>query len=184
MKVKETEIKGLLILEPQIFEDTRGYFYESFNKKIFTEHGIDNDFVQDNQSKSAHGVLRGLHYQLNPYAQAKLVRVLSGEVLDIAVDIRKGSPTYLHWHAERLSAENKRQIFVPRGFAHGFIVLSDSAEFFYKCDNFYSKGHEAGIKYDDPDLSIDWQLDANHINLSEKDNLLPYLKEAKNNFTF
>lgn len=182
MNVIETTIKGLLIIEPAVFEDNRGYFFESYNEKVFKERDINSNFVQDNQSKSTYGVLRGLHYQLEPFSQAKLVRVLRGAVLDIAVDIRQNSPTYKQWEAVELSAENKRQMYIPRGFAHGFLVLSDTAEFFYKCDNFYSKAHEAGIRYDDPELNIDWLISSEKILLSEKDNQLPVFHEAQNNF--
>ncbi|MFI5171057.1 MAG: dTDP-4-dehydrorhamnose 3,5-epimerase [Chitinophagales bacterium] len=178
----DTNISGVFIFEPKVFEDERGYFYESFNANVFAEKGITTAFVQDNQSKSSHGVLRGLHYQLNPFAQAKLVRVISGEVLDVAVDIRKGSSTYGKHVSVILSAENKKQIFIPRGFAHGFIVLSETAEFFYKCDNYYSKEHDAGIIYNDPALNIDWQIDLSKLNISEKDKNLPLFSESKNNF--
>lgn len=184
MKVKETAIEGLLIIEPGIYEDNRGYFYESYNKEALSTYGIDAEFVQDNISHSRHGVLRGMHYQAEPYAQAKLVRVLSGEVLDIAVDIRKGSPTFGKWVSVVLSAENKRQFYIPRGFAHGFLVRSASADFFYKCDNFYSKEHESGFRFDDPGININWDFDPARIILSEKDQQLPPLAEARNNFDF
>lgn len=181
----KTEISGLLIFEPKVFEDERGYFFESFNNKVFKEAlGEEIYFVQDNQSKSEYGVLRGLHYQLNPMAQAKLVRVLSGDVLDIAVDLRKGSPTYLKSFSLVLSAEKKNQLFIPRGFAHGFVVLSSTAEFFYKCDNYYSPTHEAGIRYNDPELNIDWQVPHNKITVSKKDAEAPFVSFAKHNFTY
>ena len=141
----DTPIPGLFVFEPKVFEDARGYFFESFNASVFSEKGINVNFVQDNQSKSTYGILRGLHYQLDPFAQAKLVRVISGEVLDVAVDVRQGSPTFGQHYGIILSAENKKQLYIPRGFAHGFVVLSETAEFFYKCDNFYSKEHDAGI---------------------------------------
>ncbi len=184
MTITKTYIPGLLIIEPKVLEDARGYFYESYNQRVLEEHGVPNNFVQDNQSKSVFGVLRGLHYQLEPFAQAKLVRVLQGEVLDVAVDLRKGSPTYLKWQGEILSAENRKQMFIPRGFAHGFVVLSETAEFFYKCDNFYSREHDAGIRYDDPGLNIDWQVAKDKMILSEKDRNLPYLRDAKKNFEY
>lgn len=184
MTITKTFIPGLLIIEPEVLTDNRGYFYESYNQRELKRHNIPNVFVQDNQSKSVFGVLRGLHYQIDPFAQAKLVRVLQGEVFDVAVDLRQGSPTYLKWEGEILSAENKKQMFIPRGFAHGFIVLSETAEFFYKCDNFYSREHEAGIRYDDPQLNIDWQIAKEKIILSEKDRKLPYLRDAVKNFTF
>lgn len=180
----ETPIQDLLIFEPKIFEDARGYFFESFNSAVFAEKSINTNFVQDNQSKSTYGVLRGLHYQLNPFSQAKLVRVISGEVLDVAVDIRQNSRTYGKHFSIILSAENKKQLYIPRGFAHGFVVLSETAEFFYKCDNFYSKDFDAGIIYNDPELNIDWKIDATKLIVSEKDANLPLFKEAKNNFKF
>lgn len=178
----ETPIQDLLIFEPKIFEDARGYFFESFNSAVFAEKSINTNFVQDNQSKSTYGVLRGLHYQLNPFSQAKLVRVISGEVLDVAVDIRQNSRTYGKHFSIILSAENKKQLYIPRGFAHGFVVLSETAEFFYKCDNFYSKEHDAGIIYNDPSLKIDWKLKHDEILVSEKDKNLPEFKSSKNNF--
>ena len=169
----ETGIPDLKVFEPKVWHDERGYFYEAYNANIFKEAGIDAQFVQDNQARSTFGVLRGLHYQVEPFAQAKLVRVIEGEVLDIVVDIRENSPTYGRWYGVRLSAENKRQLFVPRGFAHGYVVLSETAEFFYKCDNFYSKAHEGGIRWDDPTLNIDWEIDTMDVILSEKDKILP-----------
>lgn len=169
-----TPIPGLLVFEPQVWADERGYFFEAFNAETFKAAGIEANFVQDNQARSTFGVLRGLHYQLDSFAQAKLVRVLEGEVLDVVVDIRPQSPTYGQSYSLRLSAENKKQLFVPRGFAHGYVVLSPTAEFFYKCDNFYSKAHEGGIHYNDPQLQIDWEIDLNEAILSEKDQVLPY----------
>ena len=165
----ETPIKDLKIFEPQVWGDERGYFYESYNENTFKAAGISVNFVQDNQARSGYGVLRGLHYQLGAYAQAKLVRVIEGEVLDVVVDIREGSETYGQHFSILLSAENKKQLFVPRGFAHGYVVLSETAEFFYKCDNFYSKAHEGGILYNDPNLGIDWKIDLDQATLSEKD---------------
>ncbi|MFN0274663.1 MAG: dTDP-4-dehydrorhamnose 3,5-epimerase [Chitinophagales bacterium] len=184
MPFLDTPISGLFVFEPKVFEDSRGYFMETFNEKVFAEKNINTNFVQDNQSKSSYGVLRGLHYQLNPFAQAKLVRVISGEVLDVAVDIRKGSPTYGQHFSIVLSAENKKQLYIPRGFAHGFVVLSETAEFFYKCDNFYSKEHDAGIIYNDKDLHIDWKVPAAKLIISDKDKNLLSLENALNNFEF
>lgn len=179
-----TEIPGLLVFEPRIFSDNRGYFFESYNEKVFEEEGIAIRFVQDNQSSSSYGVIRGLHYQLNPYAQTKLIRVLSGKILDVAVDVRNGSPTFgLHFDIE-LSAENKKQLLVPKGFAHGFSVLSERAEVLYKCDGFYNKGSEAGIRFDDPALNIDWQIPADKAIVSDKDQLLPVLAACETNFIF
>ena len=170
-----TPIPDLLVFEPQVWADERGYFFEAFNAQTFQAAGIEANFVQDNQARSTFGVLRGLHYQLEPFAQAKLVRVLEGEVLDVVVDIRPQSPAYGQWYSIRLSNENKRQMYVPRGFAHGYVVLSDTAEFAYKCDNYYSKAHEGGIKFDDPNLAIDWEFDLAQVIVSEKDLILPYL---------
>jgi len=173
MAFTKTHIEGLLIFEPRVFTDERGYFYESFNKNAFAEAGVQDEFVQDNQSKSTYGVLRGLHYQTGEHAQSKLVRVLEGSVLDVAVDIRPDSPTYGEYYAIELSAENQLQFYVPHGFAHGFLVLSDTATFFYKCDNFYNKASEGGIAYDDPTLNIDWQIPTKDLLLSEKDMVNP-----------
>lgn len=173
MPFRETPIPGLLIFEPKVWGDERGYFYESYNEATFRQAGITNKFVQDNQARSTFGVLRGLHYQIGEFEQAKLVRVIEGECLDIVVDIRKDSPTYGKWYGIRLSAENKMQLFIPGGFAHGYVVLSETAEFFYKCDNFYSKEHEGAIFYNDPTLNIDWEIDLNKVILSEKDKTNP-----------
>ena len=173
MPFQDTSFPGLKVFEPKIWEDSRGYFFESFNRKTFTKGEIFTDFVQDNQAFSTYGTLRGLHYQVPPYTQAKLVRVFSGEVLDVVVDLRPHSPNYGKSFSIRLSAENKKQLFVPRGFAHGYVVLSKTAEFFYKCDNYYSKAYEGGLKYDDPALKIDWLLDPDDLILSEKDLDLP-----------
>lgn len=169
MKVVETDIKGVLILEPQVFGDSRGYFFESFSQKQFDELVGETVFVQDNESKSSYGVVRGLHYQLPPYTQAKLVRVVKGSVWDVAVDLRKGSETYGQHIAVELSEENKRQFFIPKGFAHGFAVLSEEAIFQYKCDHYYAPGHEGGIKFDDAALGIDWRIPREEMILSEKD---------------
>jgi len=175
----ETPIPGLLIFEPTVYHDERGYFFESYNRRTWAEIGITADFVQMNQARSTRGVLRGLHYQIGDMAQAKLVRVVDGEVLDVAVDLRENAATYGKWLGIRLSAENKRQLFVPRGFAHGYLVLSDSAEFVYQCDNFYSKAHEGGIRYDDPHLSIDWGFELQRAIVSEKDLNLPFFGEHR-----
>lgn len=169
MKVVETDIKGVLILEPQVFGDSRGYFFESFSQKQFDELVGETVFVQDNESKSSYGVVRGLHYQLPPYTQAKLVRVVKGSVWDVAVDLRKGSETYGQHIAVELSEENKRQFFIPKGFAHGFAVLSEETIFQYKCDHYYAPGHEGGIKFDDAALGIDWRIPREEMILSEKD---------------
>ena len=180
MKAIETKLKGCFIIEPTVFNDDRGYFYESFNQKIFESLiGEAVTFVQDNQSYSTKGVLRGLHYQIGDNAQAKLVRVLQGSVLDVAVDIRKESKTYGEHVAVVLSDQNKKQLFIPRGFAHGFVVLSDTASFFYKCDNFYNKASEGGIIYNDSSIMIDWKLKNEDLIISEKDKRLPILKKAK-----
>ncbi len=179
MIYNETKLKGCFVLEPKIFEDNRGYFFESFNSKNFNAGvGAEVDFVQDNQSFSTYGVLRGLHYQAGIDAQAKLVRVLKGSVLDIAVDLRKESPTFGEHVAVELSGDNKKQLFVPRGFAHGFVVLSQEVEFFYKCDNYYNKMSERGIIYDDARLAIDWKIDKNDIIISEKDMELLSFKDS------
>lgn len=180
MNVIPTKLSGCVILEPKIISDARGYFMESFNERTFAEAtGMTVHFVQDNQSYSTKGVLRGLHYQCGEHAQAKLVRVLHGEVLDVAVDIRPESETYGQYVAEVLSGENQRQLFIPKGFAHGFLVLSDNATFFYKCDNFYNKESEGGIHYNDETLNIDWQLNDKELLVSEKDMFLPPLANAR-----
>ena len=184
MKITETTIPGVIILEPTIFGDHRGYFIESYNKEKFPEKYDNIEFVQDNESKSSKGVLRGLHYQLPPFAQTKLVRVIEGKVLDVAVDIRKGSPTFGKYVAVELSGDNKKQLLVPRGFAHGFIVLSDTAIFSYKCDNYYSPEHDRGILFNDPSLDIDWQLDIDKLILSDKDKKQPLLKNAVDLFDY
>lgn len=180
MKFTETKLKGCFLIEPKIITDERGYFMESFNEKTFQE-GIQQSvrFVQDNQSFSSKGVLRGLHYQVGEHAQAKLVRVIHGEVLDVAVDIRPDSPTFGQYEAVLLSSENQRQFFVPRGFAHGFLVLSETATFFYKCDNFYNKEAEGGILFNDPTIGIHWDFPMDHLLISEKDQHLPTLQNAK-----
>jgi dTDP-4-dehydrorhamnose 3,5-epimerase len=184
MQVIETAIPEVILFQPRKFDDPRGYFFESFNKETFAAIGITQNFVQDNQSKSTRGVLRGLHYQTGEHAQAKLVRVLEGEVLDVAVDIRKGSPTYGKHVAAILSAENNRQMLVPRGFAHGFVVLSPTATFFYKCDNLYNKESEGGIIWDDPAIGIDWKINLDEVLLSEKDAIMPTLDQCRNDFEY
>ncbi|WP_452230578.1 MULTISPECIES: dTDP-4-dehydrorhamnose 3,5-epimerase [unclassified Lacinutrix] len=180
MKAIETKLEGCFILEPTIFEDKRGYFFESFNQEKFnTLINKKVDFVQDNESFSSKGVLRGLHYQVGEHAQAKLVRVVKGKVLDVAVDVRVNSKTFGQHVAVELSEDNKKQLFVPRGFAHGFIVLSDTAIFSYKCDNLYNKEAEGGVIFNDPKLKIDWQLPENELLVSEKDVILPTLENAR-----
>ena len=180
MEVETTPLEGCLILSPSVFEDERGYFFESFNQKQLEEAlGYQINFVQDNQSYSTRGVLRGLHFQKGEFAQAKLVRVLQGYVLDVAVDLRKESPTFGKHISIELSQENRKQLFIPKGFAHGFITLSETAEFFYKCDNFYNKDSEGGIIYNDATLNIDWILPQDQIKISEKDLHLPQLDKAK-----
>lgn len=179
MKIIETALPGVKIIEPAVFGDARGYFFESWNNEKYAEAGINCNWVQDNESCSSYGVLRGLHYQAAPYTQAKLLRVISGRVLDITVDIRKNSPTFGQHAAVELSGENKRQLFIPRGFAHGFAVLSATAVFAYKCDNAYCPAAERGIAFNDPDLKIDWQIDLNKALLSAKDMKNPLLKDAE-----
>ncbi|MCW3125079.1 MAG: rfbC [Bacteroidetes bacterium] len=180
----DTEFPGLKIFDPAVFSDSRGYFVETFNENTFKNAGIDVRFVQDNESKSQYGVVRGLHYQQDPYAQAKLVRVISGEVLDVVVDIRKGSPTYGKAYEIVLSGENKRQLFIPRGFAHGFSVLQNDTVFSYKCDNFYNKESEGGILLSDPALAIDWRIPADKMLVSDKDKNNPLMKDCLNNFEY
>jgi dTDP-4-dehydrorhamnose 3,5-epimerase len=179
-----TDIEGVFIFEPAVYKDERGHFFESYNEQTFHQQGITNKFVQDNQSFSKFGVIRGLHYQLDPHPQTKLVRVLQGRILDVAVDIRTGSPTFGKYVSAELSSENKRQLLVPRGFAHGFSVLSDTAEVSYKCDGLYDKASEGGIRFDDPQLNIDWQLPLDKAIVSSKDLALPVFAECRNNFKF
>lgn len=179
MNIKKTPLAGLCLIEPKIFGDERGYFYETWNRARYVAEGITADFIQDNESKSRYGVLRGLHFQAPPYTQAKLVRVISGKVLDVALDIRKDSPTFGRHYAVELTGENKLQLFIPRGFAHGFAVLSEEVVFAYKCDNLYMPSHERGIAFDDPSLAIDWQLPNAGIMLSAKDRVLPRLSQAE-----
>jgi dTDP-4-dehydrorhamnose 3,5-epimerase len=179
MNITQTHLEGCIVITPRIFNDDRGYFFESFNEKRFSDAiGKTVIFVQDNQSFSTKGVLRGLHLQKGEHAQSKLVRVTKGEVLDVAVDLRKASATYGQYHAELLSETNNNQFFIPRGFAHGFVVLSDEAVFQYKCDNYYNKESEGGLHFADPDINIDWQLPAADLLVSDKDEELPFLKDA------
>lgn len=180
----KTDFPGLIIIEPTVFKDSRGYFFESYNENSFLAEGIHIKFVQDNQSKSSFGVIRGLHYQLAPYAQTKLIRVLSGTILDVVVDIRKDSPMYGRSFSLELSAENNKQLLIPKGFAHGFSVLSETAEVIYKCDAFYHKESEAGISYNDAVLQIDWKIPADKAIISDKDQQHPSVINCKNNFVF
>ncbi|MDE6272245.1 MAG: dTDP-4-dehydrorhamnose 3,5-epimerase [Muribaculaceae bacterium] len=184
MEIIKTEIEGVVIIKPRVFEDARGYFYESYNKKEFDEKVAPTDFVQDNQSKSSRGVMRGLHFQCPPFAQAKLVRCVEGKVLDVAVDIRKGSPTYGKHVAVELSAENKLQFFIPRGFAHGFVVLSEEAVFQYKCDNYYAPEADGGVSILDASLGIDWRIATEEALLSEKDKHHAMLKDFDSPFEY
>lgn len=184
MKIIETPIRGLLIVEPKVFDDSRGYFFESYHKERYFQNCIDVEFIQDNESKSARGVIRGLHYQLNPYSQAKLVRVVQGIVFDVAVDLRSGSPTFGQWFGVELSESNKKQMFIPKGFAHGFSVLSKTAVFSYKCDEPYNRDADRAIHIFDPELKIDWKLGENEWIVSEKDRIAPVFENAEMNFTF
>ncbi len=179
MEYKETEIKGVWVIEPKVFDDSRGYFFEAWKAKEFEDHIGPTRFIQDNESKSCYGVLRGLHYQKGEYSQAKLVRVIKGRVLDVAVDIRKSSPTFRQHVMVELSEDNKRQLFIPRGFAHGFLVLSDEAVFTYKVDNTYAPQHEAGICWNDPDINIQWPINPKDVITSEKDLKAPRLRDAE-----
>lgn len=180
----ETGIPDLLIYEPKVHGDSRGYFFESYNANTFREEGVNIVFVQDNQARSSYGVLRGLHFQQEPYAQTKLIRALEGCILDVVVDLRTGSPAYGKVYTIELSAENKRQLLVPKGFAHGYSVLSETAEVMYKCDNFYHKASEGGIIYNDPALQIDWGIPLTEAIVSEKDTLLPVLADCRHNFVY
>lgn len=185
MKYTQTHIADVFLIEPEVFGDERGYFVETFRADVFEQQtGIKTAFVQDNESRSSFGVLRGLHYQLPPYAQSKLVRVIEGKVLDVAVDIRKGSPSFGQHVSVELSADNKHELFIPRGFAHGFVVLSESAIFSYKVDNYYSPECDRGIQFNDPQLEIDWQLDLEQLILSEKDKFQPLLQDANDLFDY
>jgi dTDP-4-dehydrorhamnose 3,5-epimerase len=183
MNITKTPLEGLLIIEPKVHGDERGYFFESYNmKQLAAMSGYNTPFVQDNQARSIKNVLRGLHYQNNPVPQAKLIRVLEGRIWDVAVDIRKGSKTYGQWYGLELSAENKLQFLIPHGFAHGYSVLSETSEVFYKCDNFYDKASEGGVFYNDPELKIDWKIDLASAIVSEKDMKQPMLKDANNKY--
>lgn len=183
MNIKTTPIEGLLIVEPRVFNDDRGYFYESYNQQAFEKAtGIQINFVQDNQARSVKNVLRGLHYQNAPFAQTKFIRVLSGAIWDVVVDLRTGSDTFGQWFGVELSAENKTQFFIPKGFAHGYSVLTETAEVFYKCDEFYSKESEGGVFYNDPLIGIDWKMDLSQAIVSEKDKQQPLLKDAVYHF--
>lgn len=182
MNLESTFIKDLIILTPTVFEDERGYFMETFNSNKLKDLGIVIDFVQDNQSFSQKGTLRGLHYQNPPYAQTKLVRVLQGEIIDVAVDLRKNSPTFGKHFTIKLTAENKKQLLVPQGFAHGFSVLSETATVLYKCDQFYNKESEGGIRYDDSDLNIDWGMNLDSVIVSDKDKILPRFTNCNSQF--
>ncbi len=185
MKYIQTEIAGLWIIEPKVLSDSRGYFMESFKQEVFNQNVGKVDFIQENESGSSRGVLRGLHYQLAPYSQAKLVRVIEGMVLDVAVDLRKGSPTFGKYMAVELSGQNKRQFYIPQGFAHGFHVLSERAVFTYKVDNPYMPSHERSLRFDDPQIGIDWQItDPENVILSEKDKNAPLLAEADINYIY
>lgn len=179
MEYKKTSIEGVYIIEPKVFNDARGYFFEAWKKEEFEQHIGKVEFVQDNESKSSYGVLRGLHYQKGDCSQAKLVRVIKGKVLDVAVDIRKSSPTFGQHVMVELSDENKRQFFIPRGFAHGFLVLSDEAIFTYKVDNAYAPQADAGIRWNDPDINIQWPIDSKDVQTSEKDLKQPFFKDAE-----
>ncbi len=184
MAFEETGFPGLLVYRPAIFEDKRGYFFESYNQKTFSTGGIEIQFIQDNQASSSFAVIRGLHYQKEPFAQTKLIRVLSGKIIDVAVDIRKNSPTYGKAFSIELSAENKKQLLIPKGFAHGYSVVSETAEVFYKCDAFYNKESEGGIAWNDPALDIDWKVPGSDAVISEKDSIYPPLSGSDHNFVF
>lgn len=184
MKVLATPLNDLFIIEPTVFADNRGFFFESYNAGKLKENGLNYNFIQDNHSKSTYGVLRGLHYQKNPFAQTKLVRVTQGKVLDVVVDIRRNSPTYLQHFSLELTDENKLQLLIPAGFAHGFVVLSETCEFLYKCDNYYNKSSEGGIAYNDPALNINWMIPEKDIILSEKDAQNPTVEHADFNFIY
>ncbi|MEP7111192.1 MAG: dTDP-4-dehydrorhamnose 3,5-epimerase [Ferruginibacter sp.] len=184
MPIIRTDIPDLLIFEPVVFEDQRGYFFESYNEKLFAAEGLEIKFVQDNQARSTYGVIRGLHFQLAPYAQTKLIRVLSGSILDVVVDIRRGSPAYGKVYSIELTAENKKQLLVPKGFAHGYAVLSETAEILYKCDAFYHTGSEGGLLYKDPKLAIDWRIPAGKVIAADKDLRYEGIENCIHNFIF
>ena len=182
MEIRETGIAGLLVIKPRVFEDERGYFFESFNESDLDRAGYPFHFIQDNQSRSMYGVVRGLHYQLEPKAQTKFVRVLEGLIWDVAVDLRKGSPTFGQWKGVELSAENKLQMLIPKGFAHGFSVLSEAAVVLYKCDEFYAPDFERGIRFDDPGIGVDWKVNPEDMILSPRDLAMPSMADATMNF--
>lgn len=184
MPFNKTDIPGLVLFQPKVFEDSRGYFFESFNKAVFAAEGLAFDWVQDNESYSGYGVIRGLHFQNHPKAQTKLIRVLEGKIYDVAVDIREGSPTFGKWFGVELSSENKLQLLIPKGFAHGFSVISETAKVLYKCDNLYDKNAEGGIMYNDADLNIDWKIPADKSIISDKDLHHPSLKDCNTQFIF
>lgn len=184
MPFTKTEIPDLLVFEPAVYGDDRGYFFESYNKQNFLKEGVQLDFVQDNQARSVYGVVRGMHFQLAPHAQTKLIRALEGTILDVVVDLREGSPAYGKVFSIELSAQNKKQLLVPKGFAHGYSVLSETAEVFYKCDDFYHKELEGGLAYNDPALQIDWKIPADKMILSAKDTQHPVLDACKHNFVY
>lgn len=184
MPFQQTPLPGLIVFEPKVFEDDRGYFFEAYSQRVFEQAGVNHQFVQDNQSHSKYGVVRGLHYQMNPHGQTKLIRVLDGAIMDAVVDIRTGSPTYGHTFTIELSSQNKKQLLVPVGFAHGFAVLSKTATVLYKCDAFYNKESEGGILYNDPALKIDWGIPEGDAVLLEKDLTLPSFAECQNNFIY
>lgn len=184
MELIKTGFNDLMLLKPDVFEDSRGHFFESYNKQALSKSGININFVQDNQSRSSYGVIRGLHYQLLPYAQSKLVRVLRGRIFDVAIDLRKGSPTYSKWYGIELSEQNKLQLLIPQGFAHGFSVLSDEAVVLYKTDDYYKKEAERGIIFNDPELAIDWKLNQSDFVVSARDQSLPLFSNAESNFIF
>jgi dTDP-4-dehydrorhamnose 3,5-epimerase len=184
MKIIQTKLPGLILIKPRIFEDERGYFFESFHQGRYSEAGIENNFIQDNESRSTYGVVRGLHFQLDPYSQTKLVRVIKGKVFDVVVDLREGSPTYGEWQGFELSGKNKNQLLVPRGFAHGFSVLSKTVILNYKCDNLYSFESERAIRYNDPQLKINWKIHENDMIVSEKDRNATLFSDSEMNFKF
>jgi len=184
MKVIETPIKGLFVLEPRVFEDSRGYFFESYSAQTLKKAGLEAVFVQDNQSRSTLGVIRGLHFQLQPYAQTKLVRAVEGTIFDVAVDIRKNSPTFGKWYGVELSAANKKQLWIPKGFAHGFSVLSNFATVFYKCDDYYKPEAERGIVINDPELNIHWQMPVENAIISERDTKNKLFSDVENSFVY
>ena len=184
MPFTATEFPGLMVYEPKVFGDDRGYFFESYNEQLFHAEGIGYRFVQDNQARSSYGVVRGLHFQLAPHAQTKLIRALEGSILDVVVDLRKGSPSYGKVYSIELSAENKKQLLVPKGFAHGYSVLTETAEVMYKCDAFYNKDSEGGVLFNDPALAIDWKIPADKMILSDKDKVYPVFADCRHNFVF